>query len=388
MKKSCIYIDQKFHSKTGSTDFLIAILEKKFEVNRYFLNGFSPQELEPLRLLDADLFVVFQYDFLSTLLLSLGKHVLVVPMYDGTGEIFDEHWLLQAGALILNFSRVLNNKHQVLGLNSVYVQAFPKPVVSSQVLQRPYAPRFFLWERRPQAGLSARWLLEQIKKTRTPPELVHLHLAPDPGQTSSITVGSAKTIFDPIAVTETTWFPTRTDMTAAMRTCNVYIAPRPAEGIGWSFLEAMALGMLVVSRSAPTMNEYISNWETGVLIDDAIPDLDATSIRRVGNSAADYISDGFRLWERSHDDLLDRVCEYVSSQPLATKYTFDDVVVLPRMFFWAHADYAAGVKHVVNRSLPSTSGRSEWVRKLSTQMSANPQLAAYVLALHARWKGR
>lgn len=389
MKKSCIYIDQKFHTKTGSTDFLITILERKFEVNRFFLTGFSPSDLEPLKSLDADLFVVFQYDFLSALLLSLGKRVLVVPMYDGTGEIFDEHWLLQRGALILNFSRVLNNKHRVLGLNSIYAQAFPKPVPAFQLRLRPYAPRFFLWERRPQSGLSARWLCDQIKKRHTAPELVHLHLAPDPGQTSSLGADSAHAIFDPVPVCVTSWFPTRAEMSTAMRTCNVYIAPRPAEGIGWSFLEAMAAGMLVLSRSAPTMNEYISNWHTGVLIADTIPDLDAASIRRIGMSAADYIADGFRVWERSHDELLERVCEYVSSQPTPTKYSFSDVVMLPKMFFWAHTDYAARVKFVANGSLQTTVGsRAEWSRKLTVRMSENPQLAAYVLAVHARWKER
>lgn len=388
MKKSCIYIDQKFHTKTGSTDFLIAILKRKFDVQRFFLGGFSRSDLEPLKALEADLFVIFQYDFLSALLLSLGKRVLVVPMYDGTGEIFDEHWLLQQGALILNFSRLLNNKHRVLGLNSIYSQAFPKPVPAAQIRSRHYAPRFFLWERRPQSGLSARWLCEQIRKTRISPELVHLHLAPDPGQTSSLSADSAKAVFDPFAVNVTSWFPARAEMSAAMRTCNVYIAPRSAEGIGWSFLEAMAAGMLVLSRSAPTMSEYISNWETGVLIADSIPDLEPAIIRRIGNSAADYIADGFRLWERSQEELLDRVCEYVSLQPVATSYTFDDVAMLPQMFFWAHADYAARVKYVANRGLPLPSGREEWTRKLSVRMSTSPQLTAYVLALHARWKKR
>ena len=48
--------------------------------------------------------------------------------------------------------------------------------------------------------------------------------------------------------------------------CNIFIAPRLFEGIGLTFLEAMARGMVVLSPNSPTMNEYIINNVNGVFL--------------------------------------------------------------------------------------------------------------------------
>jgi FkbM family methyltransferase len=47
---------------------------------------------------------------------------------------------------------------------------------------------------------------------------------------------------------------------------NIVIAPRPAEGVGLVFLEAMAAGKLVLSINQPTMSEYIESGHTGILL--------------------------------------------------------------------------------------------------------------------------
>jgi hypothetical protein len=46
----------------------------------------------------------------------------------------------------------------------------------------------------------------------------------------------------------------------------VYIAPRAQEGVGMTFLEAMASGCAVLAADAPTMNEYIAHEQTGILL--------------------------------------------------------------------------------------------------------------------------
>jgi len=48
--------------------------------------------------------------------------------------------------------------------------------------------------------------------------------------------------------------------------CNIFIAPRIYEGIGLTFLEAIASGMVVLSPNSPTMNEYIQNNINGVFL--------------------------------------------------------------------------------------------------------------------------
>ena len=46
---------------------------------------------------------------------------------------------------------------------------------------------------------------------------------------------------------------------------NIFIAPRQSEGVGLSFLEAMAKGCAVFGYDAPTMNEYIEHKKSGYL---------------------------------------------------------------------------------------------------------------------------
>ena len=51
-----------------------------------------------------------------------------------------------------------------------------------------------------------------------------------------------------------------------LSSCNIFIVPRMFEGIGLTFLEAMASGMFVISSDTPIMNEYISHKNNGVFL--------------------------------------------------------------------------------------------------------------------------
>ena len=78
------------------------------------------------------------------------------------------------------------------------------------------------------------------------------------------------------------------------------------EGIGMSFLEAMALGQCVVAPDAPTMNEYISNGTNGLLYPLERPGaLDLSRHREIGARARDSIERGFARWQASQEALLD-----------------------------------------------------------------------------------
>jgi glycosyltransferase involved in cell wall biosynthesis len=58
---------------------------------------------------------------------------------------------------------------------------------------------------------------------------------------------------------------TRDEFLEATASANLVVAPRNAEGVGLTFLEAMARGCCVFGYDAPTMNEYISDGNNGVL---------------------------------------------------------------------------------------------------------------------------
>ena len=57
------------------------------------------------------------------------------------------------------------------------------------------------------------------------------------------------------------------ELARRIRDADFYLAPRLQEGIGFSFLEAMALGKPILGHNDATMNEYVIEGETGHLFD-------------------------------------------------------------------------------------------------------------------------
>lgn len=100
----------------------------------------------------------------------------------------------------------------------------------------------------------------------------------------------------------TKWFNEKTDLYAEILKCGIYMAPRVTEGIGMSFLEAMAMGRCVISPNGGTMNEYIVHGETGILYDlNDIRPLSKTmlskeNIRKLQNNAFNFVKNGYNNW--------------------------------------------------------------------------------------------
>jgi len=66
---------------------------------------------------------------------------------------------------------------------------------------------------------------------------------------------------------------TRDEYLEVLQRCNLFLAPRNLEGVGLSYLEAMAAGCAVIAFDGPTMNEYIRHGVNGLLARDAEPGL-------------------------------------------------------------------------------------------------------------------
>lgn len=66
-------------------------------------------------------------------------------------------------------------------------------------------------------------------------------------------------------VHEISGFRSQSDYFGLLKRCNIYLAPRSLEGVGLTFLEALASGCAVLAYDAPTMNEYIVQGKDGYL---------------------------------------------------------------------------------------------------------------------------
>ena len=94
--------------------------------------------------------------------------------------------------------------------------------------------------------------------------------------------------------------------------CNVFVAPRVSEGIGFSFLEAMARGLIVLGNNDSTMNEYVADSVDGFLFNYKKPvclNLGSFELDLVKKNMEARFLAGYNRWCKDKLVLLDWVLE-------------------------------------------------------------------------------
>ena len=394
-KISCAFIDHQYHKKTKSSQFFINLLSEKMEISEYYFSSFSEKELQELIDTDFDIYIAYQYDFIAPFLLANGKRVLVVPMYDGTGECHIVHWLISKNALFLDFSENLYRTHSKLGLNAVFQHYFP--ITDTKVSTVNYESlKYFFWERQPSSGLSVHWLAQKLDNLQIKPTHVHLHLSPDPGEYSSIHPDSAKALFPYAKVTTSTWFSSKKEFEECLTTFNVYIAPRTVEGIGFSFLDAMGKGLFIMGLDYPTLNEYISNGETGCLLDSLgspFPDLPINVLKSIASSGFSSFQAGRLSWEESWPDCLQKILTYAESPIVVEPYklTAKDAEQLSYYFFNDYPSYLATLYNLYSPTAKQSIFISKLIKlpliyHLQKTFSTDPVKKSYVEFAASKFK--
>ncbi|NCY21279.1 glycosyltransferase [bacterium] len=208
---------------------------------REHLEGYLPSLAHtPPRML-----ILFQLDYLA----FWCRHfcpVVVLPMHDQSrlspdsalGSLREVGWI--------SFSKSLHQRLGGLGLDSRYFQYAPDPDQYRPV-RWGRTPRGYFWERMPR-DLDRTAVRAMARALGNLP--VEVRSLPD----VSLVQGSGEKIWK-----------NRQDYLKELQKFHVYFAPRKYEGIGMTFLEAMAMGMCVVAENAPTANEYILSGRNGIL---------------------------------------------------------------------------------------------------------------------------
>jgi len=372
------WIDHSFHKLTRSNDFFKGWLASfGYDFARQF--HFDPssdqstisQSLNELILLRPDAVILFQLDFLGPILLAHGIPTIVIPMYDGSGFMPYEHWSLLRNALIINFSTNLHTKCLAAGCNSAYIKYVPNELdaqkpkhTSNLVASNEFTcgcPNILWWVR--QSREDANWI-SILKFVNTFERYnIHLHIAPDDKNTKlDFTLADASKLFiNAGRITSSTWFNNRSDYTDLLSSSDLYIAPRKAEGIGMSFLEAMNHGCCVVAPNSPTHNEYITHMLNGILVDDKYgytgPKLD----RKILNDMGTCGQVSLKLWHEvsnrslKHLDhkIKNYICSYKDSGHLKPLANIDNITPSGLISAWQkggvkYISYLSGVQYNTN----------------------------------------
>lgn len=297
MKKKLLYIHHAYHNKTKSTLFLINLLKTQYEVEFFsFDPHYEKFSVDSLKNKKFDVLVLFQImpsvqdisNFIEY------EHGVFFPMFDGVPYREDPLWYEYRDFHIINFSRTLHEELTALGFDSHYFQYFPKPVDNFSFGDEK---SIFFWQRISKINID---LLDKIVCLQ---ELnhIHVHTAVDPGE---IFLKPNNELAEKCSFSE--WFERKEDLNELIENSALYFAPRLFEGIGLSFLEAMAMGRCVIAPDNPTMNEYIVHNETGFLYDFSEPQrIRLVNVREIQKNAYEYIKKGYQKWEKDKFKILD-----------------------------------------------------------------------------------
>lgn len=294
--RRCLYIDHEYHKKTNSTRFLEDILNSKYELTYCYVDRHHVRDLpieSSARDYCYDLVVCFQLLPERLALNDLKfKRGVIVPMFDGMLPFEDPIWADYRDFKILNFSKTLHEKFLRHGFDSKYVQFFPKPI---PVKTFGSVNKAFFWERT--NSLPASKVCGLLKNS----DITHLHIhrVPDPDQ--KIRKFKNK---NNLVITESEWFKDKEDLNQVIQSAAFYFAPRLYEGIGQSFLGAMAMGRCVIAPDFPTANEYITDGYNGILyseLDTKIKHLD--DVRKIQQNAIESVKVGYNRWIKERQEL-------------------------------------------------------------------------------------
>jgi len=300
------YVDHSYHKKTESTGFLPDMLRRRGHTVDFFWDGaWQGGAATPFsQVAGYDVVIMFQCRCSATKLYfsKLHPNVIYIPMLDAfeiaAGPQFNITPLLAPfqGCKILSFSSAVHSIATAFGIRSLHVRYYQEPVACVSPTD---GLRGFSWIRDERY---VSWPMVRALLGETAFAGLHVHIAPDPGSPAPSL--PSKEEMRQYNITTSTWFENKQDLLDVLEQSNIYFAPRREEGIGQSFLEAMARGRCVVAPDNGTMNEYILHGVNGLLYDPEHPaPLDFFRFAELGETARQSVAIGHERWLAAEDRL-------------------------------------------------------------------------------------
>lgn len=303
-RKKLAFIDHSYHAKTLSSLFIVEVLQSNFNVDILWSTawkGCANHHLQDLSGYDA----LIYWQTFPTIddADSLHRHrSVIVPMLDAVVNYSKEDWKKYSGYRFISFSKVLKARLEDAGLEVLGVQAGPRGLID-HVEGQPSGnvkPVLFFWQRTRELN----W--DTVKKKINPRTVskIFLMIDADPGHEVA---EPSKEDMETYRIELVRWQEDRLALVNILTKCDIYIAPRMIEGIGFSFLDAMACNCAVVTTDAPTMNEYIDD-DCGYLVDYGTDGyIDFTGFEQKKQNALSKITECITRWSTHKAS----ICSYV-----------------------------------------------------------------------------
>lgn len=278
-----LFVDHVCHGLTGSADFFLDILRERFEVKVFRYERYYSCRL-PGDLVDwAD--VIVYWEFLPSRFACgiSGKRCVFVPMYDNEwGSKWLWRRLAHLGIHVVSFCGRVTDHARACGVRDVLDVRFAyDPGLFKGQAGDPR--KVIVWERggvdfaTVKAIFDPRDIDKTIVMRRQEEAIRHVPISQEDMATYHVEIHRGG-------------FLPKDDYLKLLSEPGVFVAPRLKEGIGMSFLEAMAMGKCVVGHCDATMDEYLVSGRNGIVVDLLHPrrigaDEIAMAQRGVGESA-------------------------------------------------------------------------------------------------------
>jgi hypothetical protein len=230
------------------------------------------------------------------------KNAVFVPMYDSTHWFHKKKLKVLTPYKFINFSSNLHERFNELQMTSIHVKYFNPPAKKVTFEQKNELSGFF-WQR--YDWINWNHISAIIK--HAPFKRIHIHKAIDPPGYDFYPPSDEEMLKYNITISE--WFEDPGEYFEILDRSDVFFSPRKHEGIGMSFIEAMARGKCVVAPDHPTMNEYIEHGKNGLLWNiEKLTPLNFDNIGDISKNAYDTVSRGYEKWLKDQGKILE-FCE-------------------------------------------------------------------------------
>ncbi|MES2438532.1 MAG: glycosyltransferase [Verrucomicrobiota bacterium] len=266
LRLKILFIGHSHHALTKSSEFFINWLRGIGDVSVEFDDYWTSRVERDYRPMvgSFDMVIVWQVAHVVRKLAGHGHgNLIFVPMYDSILKQKKAFWRSLKSVKIVCFSASLRAICLSNKLDTYFIQYYP---AGADVSPGGYATkRMFFWQRKA-------WPNWQTVTSILPAcqfEKLHLHVSIDPG----VKIAEASEMAPTLSETQqagfgtSEWFDRKSELIEKLREFNVFFLPREREGIGFSFLDSMEMGLVPVGFDRPTFNEYVVDGINGFLVE-------------------------------------------------------------------------------------------------------------------------
>jgi hypothetical protein len=318
--KKVAFIGLTFHRKTKSSQFFIDILNKYYEVDIFWDFEENPEDGSSKNALHDNYDIIIYWQIMPYIVKiknSKCQNIILIPMYDQIAVYNFDIFVKYAKYKFISFSKYLHEELLKFNLNSLYLQFFPKSnVYSDTKIIKKDKFNIFFWQR------SEIITLEVIKKIIPKKQINSIVLHRVSSLNDTWYKEPTEEDIKEYNIKQTSWFETKEDFINEVNKCDIFVVPRPLEGIGMTFLEAMEMGKCILSPNLPTMNEYIIHNKNGLLFDiNNLHKIDISNAMRLGNNAKKYMYNGYLEWINMESIII----EYLNKSELYNSEIFTGI---------------------------------------------------------------